>query len=123
MQPAERALDASIKIENRPHGPRGELFESGVPIRPEAALNMGGRVCYSLAGWNTRNGNTFAHLMPLGQRELKRLFRVALIGLDGNGGEAVMSPRCGLGLHRIVPFILNGFLHGLEAEQFGKNLG
>src|SRR6185312_182556 len=83
-QPAQRAFDASIEIDYRPHGAGGELLEGGIAVRTPATSRMADRVLNPPAGLDAWNGDAFTHLVPFGQIKLVWHFGIALVGLHGD---------------------------------------
>src|SRR5690348_15195881 len=63
-EPAQRALDAGVKVDHRPHGPSGEFLEGGVAVRTPSAVGGTHRVLHGTAGLHAGYGNALTHLMP-----------------------------------------------------------
>src|SRR5215469_2566962 len=121
MQPTESALDASIEVNHGPHGASAELLECGIAVRTITAFDVSRGISDSMAGRNRRYGDALTHLVPLGQLESVRRFRIALIGIYRDGTGALVGAGRGFGFHLIFPFVHDGSLHGVQAEQFRKN--
>ena len=67
-------------------------------------------IVHFVAGGNAGDGNAFAHFMPLGQVELVRHFRIALVRPHGDAGSALVGLGRRGGLQFIFPLVDNGFL-------------
>src|ERR1700674_888679 len=84
LQPAQRALDAGVEVEDRPHRSCGELLERGIARRLEAADRLILRVRHGMALRDTRDRNSIAHFVPLRHFELVRDFGIPLAGLNSH---------------------------------------
>src|SRR5437016_4519804 len=79
LQPAERALDALVEVDHRPHGARRPLLERWVAPRTPAALLAGDGILHLAAEGDSGDGDSLAHLGPFWHLELVGFLRVALV--------------------------------------------
>src|SRR5215471_16552645 len=98
MQPAKRALDTGVKVDDRPHGAGGELLEGRVAVRTEPTLDVRYRIFDRPASRNAADRNTFPHLVPLWQVKLVGRFRIPLVRTHCDAPDALIRSCCRFGL-------------------------
>src|SRR5678815_1693741 len=119
LDPAERAFDARVEVDDRTHRPGRELLEVGVALRHIALATL-----HRLAHRNCRNRDPLAHLPPLGLLEGERGLAIALGDADRARREALMRLPRGLHLDVRTPLRLaDGLTDGLERKELRLDLG
>src|SRR5713101_4783983 len=119
LDPAERALDALVEVDDRAHGARRVFLEVRVALRDVALAALHG-----LAHRDGRNGHAFAHLPPLRLLEGERRLGVALGDLDRTRLEPVVGLARRRRLELGAPLrLLDRRADRVERQKAGLELG